>query len=171
MWVALDDTDVPPGAQSPALSFEAIGLPSVVTYYAGGHFPPSPYEPIEEPVPARTPREVLGANAVRGQIVGIDAIPSARSPTGLLERLIGLQAQACGDLAWITSAGVCQSLQVKLDHAQRALTEGKAKDARNHLEAFLQELEAQHGPEPGKHVTDNAYWLLKVNAEYILGRL
>jgi len=33
----------------------------------------------------------------------------------------------------------------------------------------LSELEAQHGV--GRPVTDNAYWLLKVNAEFVLGRL
>jgi len=82
-----------------------------------------------------------------------------------------LGSAVCGELAWITSGGICPSLQVKLDLARQSLGQGRQDSAKGQLEAFLDELDAQHGPEPGKHVTDNAYWLLKVNAEFLLSRL
>ena len=37
------------------------------------------------------------------------------------------------------------------------------------LRAFLAELDARHGP--GMPVSDNAYWLLKVNGEYLLAHM
>ncbi|MFS8638569.1 MAG: hypothetical protein FWJ74_10805, partial [Gemmatimonadota bacterium] len=79
--------------------------------------------------------------------------------------------RACGELGWITNAGVCRSLEAKLEAAERSLERGNTNSARGQLGAFLQELEAQHGPQPGKHVSDNAYWLLKINVEYVLSRM
>ncbi|HEX7118663.1 MAG TPA: hypothetical protein VF212_07750 [Longimicrobiales bacterium] len=79
--------------------------------------------------------------------------------------------RACTDLAWITNSGVCRSLQAKLDAAARALERGQPGAARGPLASFLQELDAQHGTGPGKHVSDNAYWLLKINVEYVLGSM
>jgi len=48
------------------------------------------------------------------------------------------------------------------------LTQADRIGARAELRRFLSELEAQHGAGP---VNDNAYWLLKVNAEFLLRRL
>ncbi|MGH7752611.1 MAG: hypothetical protein ACREN5_07325, partial [Gemmatimonadales bacterium] len=79
--------------------------------------------------------------------------------------------QLCGPLGWITSGGVCNSLRVKLEHAGQAAAGGDIQNARDLLDSFLNELEAQHGAEPGKHVTDNAYFLLKTNVELLRSRL
>jgi FIMAH domain-containing protein len=84
--------------------------------------------------------------------------------------LADLESQVC-TLEWISSDGVCHSLQVKLDQARLALSQGRTESAKGQLGAFVEELAAQHGPEPGKHVNDNAYWLLKVNAEFLAARL
>lgn len=45
--------------------------------------------------------------------------------------------------------------------------QGRGLPAVVQLTAFLEELGAQHGREPSKHVTDDAYWLLKATAEYV----
>ena len=79
-------------------------------------------------------------------------------------------SSAC-DLSWISNPGVCNSFRTKLEQAGRALERGRNEAAIGQLQAFLNELEAQHGDEPGKHVNDNAYWLLKVNVEFILERM
>ena len=162
-------THLGPGAESPPLSFAAIGLPAIVTYYASGWFPVPPYRPVQ-PGPSPAPRDAILANSVPGQTVGIEPFPEDRSPGNLLARLTGLRRQSCA-LGWITSDGVCHSLEVKLDAATASLSRSDAPSAQGQLGAFLGELEAQHGSQPGKHVTDNAYWLLKVNAEFLLGRL
>jgi len=45
----------------------------------------------------------------------------------------------------------------------------EAQSARQALTSFLQELDNQHGP--GKPVNDNAFWLLKLNAGYLLAHM
>ncbi|HEX6940536.1 MAG TPA: hypothetical protein VF158_14060 [Longimicrobiales bacterium] len=104
---------------------------------------------------------------VSGSTVGPVFPPQSMNP----ELLSTLVERACTDLGWITNPGVCRSLEAKLEAAARALERGQMEAARGQLGSFLQELEAQHGPEPGKHVSDNAYWLLKINAEYVRGTL
>jgi hypothetical protein len=52
-----------------------------------------------------------------------------------------------------------------------ALASGQTTVARETLTGFTNELDAQRGAEPGKHVSDEAYALLALNASYILSRL
>lgn len=93
------------------------------------------------------------------------------APAVALRLLRGDLAEICGTLLWVTQQGVCNSLQVKLIQAARSFDRGHQDVTRGQLEAFLAELDAQHGAQPGKHVSDNAYWLLRVNAEYLLSRM
>ena len=108
-------------------------------------------------------------NSVAGFTVGVVPPPTDQSPPSLGVRLRSLLLRVC-NLGWITSDGVCRSLQVKLDQATQSIA-GNRPSARGQLRAFLDELEAQHGTEPGKHVTDSAYGLLKINAQYLLSGL
>ena len=63
--------------------------------------------------------------------------------------------RACGDLGWISSAAVCGRLRKSLEQAT--------------LRVFLAELAGQHSPAGNSPVNDAAFWLLKVNAEFVLG--
>lgn len=92
---------------------------------------------------------------VTGWTVG-PTIPPEKMTVRVLAALLD---RVCGKLGWISSMGACQALRVKLTSASQ----------RVQLSAFLAELEAQHGP--GKDVNDNAYWLLKVNGEYVLAHM
>lgn len=83
--------------------------------------------------------------------------------------LQAFQARSCADLQWITDTGLCASLGARLGRARQSLTRADRTGARAELRSFLSELEARHGA--GLPVSDNAYWLLKVNAESLLGRL
>lgn len=78
------------------------------------------------------------------------------------------RAQSC-TLGWVTDQNVCASLGAKLDQAHQALSQGDNAGARAQLGSFLTLLTGQHGP--GLAVNDNAYWLLKVNAEFVLSRI
>lgn len=86
-------------------------------------------------------------------------------------RLISTDLSRTCSIGWISQSGVCRSLQVKLDAAAASLVRGPVEGARSQLQSFLKELEAQHGPQPGKYVSDNAYWLLRTNVQYLLSRL
>lgn len=87
------------------------------------------------------------------QTVGVEPIPPEATTESLTARLESLTAQAC-TFGWITRARLCTILR---DH----LT---ARPPR--LVSVRRALAAAH--KSGGPVTDNAYWLLKVNADYIL---
>ncbi len=164
-WTVLGD-QLAPGEGAPPLVLTAIGLPTLVTYWVRGYTPPSTDIPSDT-VPVSDP---LTANSVADTTVGVEPFPTDRSAGGLLVRLHGLVDQTCGTaLAWITSSTVCSSLGGKLDTASQRLSQADTTGAQTQIQSFLTELGAQHGT--GLPVNDSAYWLLKVNAEYILTKL
>ncbi len=73
-------THLAAGADSPPLPFEALGLPTVVTYFATGWFPVPPYTPPLGAEPPLAPREALLASSVTGATVGIQPFPEDLRP-------------------------------------------------------------------------------------------
>jgi hypothetical protein len=71
----------------------------------------------------------------------------------------------CRNLHWITDQSVCQRLRTNLDQAVVALHKHDRTGLTTALSAFLDVLEQEHGA--GGAVSDNGYWLLKVNGEYL----
>jgi hypothetical protein len=112
------------------------------------------------------------------------ALPKNCDPVCMVQFLMNEKEQAY-KLGWITNAGVANSLDAKLKEAEKKLKEGQTQSAINILKSFILDLEAQHQGQTGqgqgantgnaqtsgKHVTDNAYYLLKPNAEFILYKL
>lgn len=168
-WTALG-RQMAPGADGPDMYLEAVGLPGTVTAWVRGYYPP-PRLAAGDTAPTAPPSDPLLTNSVRLVTVGVLPKPADASPIALLTRLRALAAASCDDLGWISSAGVCASLEQKIDSAATAFGAGRFGDARGLLRALLQELDAQRGTEPGKHVSDNAYWLLQANAAYALTHL
>ena len=70
-------------------------------------------------------------------------------------------------LGWITNQGIEQSLDAKLENAKKKIEQGNKNAAKNILGAFINEVEAQRD----KHLTSEAYGLLKYNVEYLIGKL
>src|SRR6266487_1040120 len=103
------------------------------------------------------------------RVAGLTVGPSLHPDSVSIQVLQAFHARTCTELRWISDAGVCASLGGRLDRARQGLTQADRTGARAELRSFLSELEAQHGV--GRPVNDNAYWLLKVNAEFVLGRL
>jgi hypothetical protein len=169
-WASLE-THVSPGATTPPLVFEAVGLPGPVTYWAMGWFPVPQYESETEPPPPMSPREVIAASNIEGRTVGIDSLPADRSPRALLRRLQGLLDTACGELAWIRSAALCSRLGTKLEQAQQSVARGRTTSTLAQLDDFLKELASHYNRSAIRPVSDAAFWLLKVNGEYVLGRV
>jgi len=158
-WAALNT--LAQGAGSPPLSFRAVGLPAIVTAWYRGNSLPTLGEDdpqVEHPDPEipRPDVDPLVAYSVPIRTVGIDPLPPGATPASLTIRLDGLTGQACV-LGWITQASLCTSLRGHLT----------AQPAR--LSQFQAGLSAGHTV--GGPVTDNAYWLLKVNADYIVSLL
>ena len=92
------------------------------------------------------------------------------SPPGIaVDRLVAFKHEAVS-LKWISgpgSEGIVRSLDAKLDSAKASISRGQNKTAANQLNAFINELQAQRG----KAVNDSAFYLLKANAEFIIGKL
>lgn len=82
-------------------------------------------------------------------------------PDGLLASLEYMCAQG-----WI-DAGQCNSLRAKLLAALADIDRGRLNAAENTLNAFVRELEAQ----VGKHLTQQAFDVLKAGAEYVIANL
>ena len=104
------------------------------------------------------------------------------TPSAFVDTLISYKHKAY-DLGWIGNQGIINSLDKKLENAQKQIDKGNNKSARNILNAFLNELEALyknhhitekggqgHGEGP-PFITDEAYALLKYNAEYLIEQL
>jgi FIMAH domain-containing protein len=166
-WFALDNESmVQAGETQDGFTFTAAGVLEVVPFRVQGAYdPPAGAEQSGDPV-QRPPS--FWANSAAGWTIGV--VPPSANPAGAVADLRRQRDQAC-DLGWITKAGVCHSLEVKLDDAAAAIAVNDRERARTRLQAFLSELDAQRGPEPSKSVTENAYWLLKVNAEALIARL
>jgi hypothetical protein len=167
VWVLVEDDMLHPGQTTPDLTLVGRGIPGVVRYWAVPDLEAHPPRYVDED----DSEDSYFVYSDTGTTVGIVPVPASATPASLAARLRALTSRACGRLGWISRAGVCQSLDVKLAHAQSALASGEMTVARNELGAFLDELDAQHGPQPGKAVSDEAYALLSLNAAFLRSRL
>jgi len=98
------------------------------------------------------------------RVTSLTVAPSVRPQDMRLNVLQDDLEKACS-LHWITELAVCSSLLASLERILDVRARGDAPTTRDRLNAWIAELESQHGV--GKPVNENAYWLLKVNAEYL----
>nr|PZN59721.1 MAG: hypothetical protein DIU58_17475 [Sphaerobacter thermophilus] len=165
-WTVLGD-EMQPGDTSPPLGFRAIGLPTIVTYWVRGYTPPPPLGAADT-LPVVAPSDPLTENSVPGKTVGVEPFPSDLTPPALLRRIQGLLGESCS-LGWVAS-GTCPSLAALLQQASTALGVDDIATAIARLDAFVAELESGHQTGSGA-VNAAAYWLLRINAEFIRERL
>ena len=151
-----------PGGEQAGFSIVATGLPEIVSFRLQGYVKPP--EVADEGIPVASAPS-LWADAAAGSTVGIGPVPSDVTPASLLTRLSNLLGQACS-LGWISDQGVCTTLGNAVDQAQQAVTQGNNAAALGQLQDFLTTVEGQHGA--GLPVDDNAYGLLRTNAEFVL---
>jgi hypothetical protein len=163
-WMFLHDY-VPPGAITPDLHFESIGLPGIRTYWAGGHFPLPPAENLEVTDSTVLPDPFV-TQMINGQTIGVDPWPSDRSGQALLARLRTLTQNSCSTPPnWITDASLCNQLLTDLDQAESYRASGQSAQARDVLAGYQSRIST--GNNSGT-VKSPAFWLLKSNAEIVL---
>ncbi len=190
-WAAdRESDDIFPGETRKGLFLKSLGLPGIVRSWSQGDVPFPPSVPDVNPaLTAKCPDQ--GYSPQMNEIqktVGSDLFPVNITNLQLVERLIHLKEQAF-QLGWITNKGVANSLDKKLEEVKKKIKEGHLQTAGNILRSFVLDLEAQHQKEEPeneegqkheqekeeeqshKHVTDNTYYLLKPNAEFILLKL
>ena len=162
------DRVIKPGETVGGFSFQTQGLPGIVKCYAEGYielfvFSNFESECAEEAGPI-LPHPI--ENCVSGNTVGPTAPPEAFEPLSFLDNLISLKEQVYS-LGWINNKGILNSLNQKLEAAKKNIQKGKINTAKNILNAFINEVEAQKE----KHLSSEAYALLKFNAQYLIENL
>jgi hypothetical protein len=83
-----------------------------------------------------------------------------------IDGLLAALQHVCA-LNWVSSQGVCTSLEASVKTAQVLISKGSIKPAKTQLDAFVLELDAQNG----KFVNQPAYDLLKTDALYVKSHL
>lgn len=153
-----------PGAHSGQVRYRAEGLPVIVDRWAIGWFPPIE---ITDANPHPDTPDPFDGGSEEGSFVGVE-VPDDTTPVGLAARLESLRAAACGGLGWISSLAVCAKLERDLAAVATAIgggDRGGAAEALLEFEAALDAAQAAEDADP------SAYWLLRVNSEYLRRRL
>lgn len=162
-----------PGQRLTGFQIITRGLPSIKDFKIEPKLIPPSAGDTEEPSLAPTPEEALSIiqavedkASFKGKTIGPTAPPADFRPVEFLNYIITLKHQSTS-FGWIKNAGIEQSLDAKLDNARKKLKEENITAAKNILNAFLNEVEAQNG----KHLTSEAYALLKYNVQYLIDNL
>lgn len=171
-----DAATIAPGQRLSGFTVISVYLPQIVEAAVWGKLSDVPALPglgEVEPELAELHSRAVGAS---GGWYSLSVVGPGRAPDELQQPQNGIPLVATDlgrlcSMAWISQSGVCRSLRSKLDAASSSFRRGAISDTRDKLRSFLAELEGQHGLEPGKHVNDNAYWLLRTNVQYLLSRL
>ncbi len=152
-----------PGATTPSVSFESVGLPGILATWAQGKWP-IPTCCDDDP-PAAPSEDPLEMHSVKGKTVGVDPWPSDRSAQSLLARLRALTQQVCSTpLLWITDSTICSGLLLDIDQAESARASGNPTLAKIFLVHYKSMLSA--GSSAGS-VTSSGFWLLTPNADLV----
>ncbi len=146
---------VPPG-DTLSVAFRSTYLPGVRRWRAAPDFDSCCSEPVLDEYGEIEGYNLPPLNAATGYTVGPTTAPGAVELSALETQLIS----SCVTLGWITNAGICNSLQVKLAAAAANLAAGNRTAASNELQAFANELDALNV----KFISPEAYWMLKINA-------
>ena len=167
LWIILDL--LRPGSTTPQLYFEAVGLPGILTYWAGGDFPPPP---VDDASDAKPPPDLLATEMINGKTVGVEPWPPDRTAKALLARLRSLSQRSCGSpLKWITTSALCAKLIEYLDQADTYRALGETIQAKSSLTSYISALSGKASGAFASGVTASGYWLLKPNASIVISKL
>lgn len=157
---------ITPGKSLNGFIITSIAAPDTIMAFGHGYAPlPPAVDFVDENTP---PPPDFDRDNVALMTVGPSTYTFSDPATGI-SRLISLKYQAFSN-GWIFgpgSDGIIQSLDAKLDAATASIAAGDNKTAIKQLNAFVNELEAQRG----KHVSDNAFFLLTANTQFLMTKL
>ena len=112
------------------------------------------------------PEDPAKSDATQFDNIGHADLNETQSSVFLIDMMIS-DVEESFQKGWIDNHGIANSLKKKLENAQKQLDKGNTNSVRNKLHAFINQIEAQKG----NHVSDEAYHLLKFNAECVMQRL
>ncbi|MBI4824628.1 MAG: hypothetical protein HY805_10440 [Nitrospirae bacterium] len=170
----LSGIEILPGSSVKGLILTSYGLPAIrdtmLQPYVDTDSLPDEYYENEE-----LSKQLQDSLIYHTKTIGPTAPPLDFNPLSFLDYIISMKHEAFS-LGWITNKGIEMSLDQKLDAARKKLSAGDTKTAKNILNALINEVEAQgcetyEGCPKGKHLTPEAYALLKYNVLYLIERL
>ncbi len=175
------------GVMQEGFSLKSKGLPSIVDVFFFGErrkrfSGPSPtydtdeiHESFDRVFTQLESQYPHTKGTVTRKTIGPKTPPADFKPIPFLDYIITLKHEAY-NLGWIKNAGIEQSLDAKLDNAKKKIEQGNIEAAKNILMAFINEVEAQgcvtyEDCSSGKHISPEAYALLKYNVQYLISNL
>lgn len=168
-WFWAGDQGLEPTWSTDGFALRSKGLPGIVNAYFQGKsktlaFPDSgPGWELDQDI---FKLQIFPADRVIRKTLGPVTLPEDISASALIDTLVSYKHQAF-DLGWIRNKGIVNSLDQKLENAKAAFQRGNNKAGKNTIGAFLKEVDAQKD----KHLSSEAYSLLKFNAEFLLSRM
>lgn len=161
-WAKDESSEIKPNQSLNSFSYSSKNLPALVKYHIRAWVEP----PVLEEEPDSVENSSIFEDSKQGLIIGPKALPDNISNPALIDTLQNYLSFSC-DTTWITSPGICRSLEAKLENVERQLEQGRTNPARGPLQAFLNEVEALRE----KQLSSEAYALLYFNGQYLLERL
>ncbi len=183
---------IKPGRSLAGFKLTVKSLPGVQDFQIQGHTDKDMVKmdlSEEESDVAHSLQNPFKNNSFKGKTVGPDPVPEVINLAGLIDRLVSLKHQSAS-IGWLGNAKFVQKLDKRLDQAKAALARDKKKLARVRLSQFVHELTKAHKEHEKDHrdkheddhdkdkddhdkkfVNDEAFQLLKINAEFIIAKL
>jgi FIMAH domain len=172
-WIARsDDAAVVVGGSTSGYQIASPGLPAIRQLTVEADYDVNALAIIPPTDPGDLPRynKDLAAAVKNFRTTAFAVAPTAPpvnfQPIQFLQTIEDYKEHALKQ-GWITSPGVANSLDVKLNAALAALQEQDTITAKKILNALLNEVEAQDG----KHLTSEAVALLQFNTQYLISKL
>jgi hypothetical protein len=169
-----EESRIYPGGSLSGLIMTSYGLPgireaTIMPHIDYDNLPEEYYENVE------LTKQLEDSLEYHTKTIGPTAPPADFKPLDFLNYIIDLKHQAFS-LGWIKERGIEESLDAKLENARKKIEEGNTVAAKNILEALINEVEAQgcesyENCPSGKHLTSEAYALLKYNVRYLIENL
>lgn len=162
-WCGFEGAKIKPGSTQTGFSFESKGLPGIVDSYLQG-YTETPFLPEADETEDLPPS--FFHNSIAGKTVGPVAVPEPFKSKKFLNNIISLKDESF-KLGWIDT----RMLSLRLGNRLKAI--GKANDEKNTLmakdltQSFIEEVESLKD----EHLTPEAYYILKFNAQYLLNHL
>ena len=154
-----------PGNELTGFSLVSSGLPEIVPFRSRG-WAEMPWYPEGE-VPPLPPGYDPKEDWFKGSTLGPKPLPVGVAPVTLIDQLIQL-VKTSTELGWINVNGISISLWfAKLEKAKARVLANDNLGAIKNLTAFVNEVDAQKD----KHLSQEAWGVLKFNAEYIISIL
>jgi hypothetical protein len=181
---------IPPGGSLSGYTLASAGIPGIKKYFIEGYTendtPHFEGGSAEEENAVDNLSDFFN-NSTSGMTLGPDVISSSMPVDALIDRLTALKHESATN-GWLGDAKFVLKLDRRLGEAKAALAAGKPALARVRLTQFVHDLTVvheEHGDagrsrERGKErderrrekfVNDDAYQLLKINADYIVAKL